>query len=265
MTEGQPAVTYTVRLATAPQAGENVTITASFDTSQLLITPTSGTLTAANWGSGITFTISAIDDSIDETSPMGRTPPHTATSNIGGSAYAGIVRNLSVSIIDNDPLTATSTLTPTSTRTNTPGAMLTSTATATATRTSTRTPTRTPTRTATPSVFVNASPTSISVTEGGTSVTYTVRLSAAPAPGEIVTINLTYDAAQISISPTSRQLSGSNWNTGRTFTASAVNDTLDEASPMARMITHSTDSTFAVSVWDNAVGGMVNVSIIDND
>jgi hypothetical protein len=172
--------------------------------------------------------------------------------------------------------TPTPTFTPTATATRTPTPSPSRTSTRTATRTPSRTPTRTatrhatatrtPTRTATPVVpGVRTSRTDIYGIEGGSQTIYNVRLNTQPLPGEIVTIVVEYDPAQISISPASRQLTATTWNTGRNFTVSYVDDTVDEPDPHFTVITHRTRSTNAASPYNNLVGGIIDVSIHDND
>jgi RHS repeat-associated protein len=146
--EGGHSYTYVIRLNTSPAAGESVTINVAFDSAQLSLSPTSRQLNNSNWNTGRNITITAVDDTLSETSPHTRVLSHSSTSSISGSVYNGLVGpNLTVNIIDNDP---TPTATRTNTRTFTPTATATPTPTSTATATFTSTPTATPTPTPTP-------------------------------------------------------------------------------------------------------------------
>jgi hypothetical protein len=141
-----------------------------------------------------------------------------------------------------DTPTVTSTDDPTETPTDTPTETATSTATDTATSTSTDTPTSTATSTATntnvPSVCqLIISPLGSTTAEGGTR-NFNVRLASPPLPGEVFTITPSLDAqstGQITFAPATRQLDGSNWNTGRNFTMTVIDDAITEPDSFYRL------------------------------
>jgi len=261
VTEGQPGVTYTIKLATAPQAGETVTVSFNPDASQVQTSITSLTFNNATWNTTQNITVTAVDDTLDETSPMSRTPAHTTSSNVGGSAYASLSRTISISIVDNDePATATST--------GTTGPSPTSTATATQTNTpvpptATNTPVGpTATATGTPSLILSTS--SITVTEGQPGVTYNLKLSSSPQSGETVTVSFNPDTSQLTTTGGPFLLTSANWNAGVNITVTAVNDTLDENSPMNRTPSHTASSSLGTSGYNGKTISL-SISIIDND
>jgi len=166
---------------------------------------------------------------------------------------------LSESLSPTDTPTAASTDTPTDTPTHT----------ATLTPSATHTPTRTATPTATSAVprclIVNR--TLIWVNEGEAGAVYNVRLSAPPAPGETVTIVPTYDPGQVIVSPASRTLNVSTWNTGRNFTLTAVNDSIVEMPTLTTYVVHSVTSTVPGSPLNGITDclGHIQVNVNDND
>jgi len=168
--------------------------------------------------------------------------------------------------------TATPTSTDTPTNTAVPPTN-TATSTATATDTATDTPvpptnTATSTATGTPvPLCIIVSRTLINVSEGGLSAVYNVRLSAQPAPGENVTITPAYDSSQITVSPASRVLNSTTWNTGRNFTITAVNDLVVEPPVIATYITHSATSSIPGSPFNGITGCVAHilVNVTDND
>ena len=116
----------------------------------------------------------------------------------------------------------------------------------------------------TPSVAV--SPTSLSLTEGGSSATYTVRLGGQPVGNAVVTA--TSDDAAVAIdtdaTPQTRTLTFTpmNWNTAQTVTVSPVDD--DTADDEAVAINHATSNyggatapSVSVTVDDDETSGIV--------
>jgi|GEM_PF-1310294 len=204
------------------------------------------------------------------------TPTATSTNTATGTA-TNTPTNTPVTPTTTSTNTATGTATNTPTNTPvTPTATSTNTATGTATSTPTNTPvtpTATPTNTATGTatstspggVSIIVSRVSISVTEGGLSVIYNVRLSQSPVAGEQVTITPGYDGSQLTLSPANRKLDSSNWNTGRNFTVTAVNDAIAESSPLNTLITHSSTSNVGGSPFNGLTGPSIAVQVIDND
>ncbi|WP_281256927.1 Calx-beta domain-containing protein, partial [Candidatus Chloroploca asiatica] len=85
---------------------------------------------------------------------------------------------------------------------------------------------------------VAITPTTVDVTEGGTSASYNVRLESQPtAP---VTITLGRDAAQVTVNRTSLTFTPGNWNTAQSVQVTAVDDAIDEADVHLSLITHTT-------------------------
>jgi hypothetical protein len=102
-TETSIVAIYNVRLATAPQPGEVVTIRPEYDDSQIFIAPSSRQITRLTWNIGRNFVVIVIDDDIDEPDPHFTTITHRATSNLAGSPYNGLTGGeIIVSIHDND-------------------------------------------------------------------------------------------------------------------------------------------------------------------
>lgn len=98
--QGPTSDSYTFRLFTPPT--DNVTITAAFD-AQVTVTPAFRTFTPVNWNLPQQFTVTAVDDAVDETDPHFSTITHTAAStdpNYGGQP----VPSVNVTIQDNDPV-----------------------------------------------------------------------------------------------------------------------------------------------------------------
>jgi len=323
ITEGGIVVTYNLRLATAPAAGEQVTINTGFNSAQLSLSPISRMLDSSNYSTGRNITVTAINDTLAEAQLLTQIT-HSSTSTNSGSIYNGLTGiSIAVTVIDDDaaltptrtatrtntptvtatrtftatasatptatqttiddmtststatlthtaiPATATATSSPTTTLTFTPTSTPSATAssTVTLTPTATRTATRTPTRTNTPlqvsSVIVN--PSSISISEGGSAVTYTVKLNRPPAAGEQVSITPQFDTTEFTILPASRMLDNTNWSGGRNFTLTAINDTVPETSPLGMTITHTMSSNTPGSGFSGTSSGGLNVILTDND
>ncbi len=70
-------------------------------------------------------------------------------------------------------------------------------------------------------------PTTLALAEGGVQATYGVQLLSKPEAGTSVTVNMTLNGAAkqaITVSPTSLELTPSNWNTGKTVTVTSKAD-----------------------------------------
>ncbi len=209
------------------------------------------------------------------TSTATNTPTDTSTATATATDTSTATPSPTNTPTDTSTATPSPTNTPsvTSTATNTPSvtSTATNTPTGTSTTTATRTPTRTPTFTATIPVHicVLVSRTLIQLNEAtpGFTVIYNVRLSAAPAIGEQVTITpITYNGAQITLSPLSRILNNSNYAVGKNFTVAVINDVIVEANIHTTVIEHSTTSNTGGSVWNGAREcADINVEITDND
>ena len=117
-----------------------------------------------------------------------------------------------------------------------------------------------------PTPVVAVSPTSLSLTEGGSSATYTVRLGGQPVGNAVVTA--TSDNAAVAIdtdaSPQTRTLTFTpmNWNTAQTVTVAPVDD--DTADDEAVTINHATSNyggatapSVSVTVDDDETSGIV--------
>lgn len=104
---------------------------------------------------------------------------------------------------------------------------------------------------------VTVSQTAVSVTEGGTSDTYTVVLNSQPTAN--VTVTVTGDA-QASISPTTLTFTSANWNTAQTVTVTAVDDGTAEGAHTGS-ITHSASG----GGYDAVSIASVTANITDND
>ena len=70
---------------------------------------------------------------------------------------------------------------------------------------------------------VTVSPSSVTVTEGGATDTYTVKLAAVPAASVTVTVT-SGDADAATVSPSALTFSTSSYNTAQTVTVSPVDD-----------------------------------------
>ncbi len=67
LVEGDPVgAQYLVTLTASPAQNETVTITPDFNTTQLAITPAFIELDETNWDTGLTFTVTALDDGVEE-------------------------------------------------------------------------------------------------------------------------------------------------------------------------------------------------------
>lgn len=104
---GETADTFVVSLNQTPAA--NVTIQLSFDANVVVdagsgfgASPQTVTLTPANAVTGVTVTVRAVDDAIDEISPHGATITTGATSSAQAAFNGLAVADVTVSILDND-------------------------------------------------------------------------------------------------------------------------------------------------------------------
>jgi hypothetical protein len=97
-------------------------------------------------------------------------------------------------------------------------------------------------------------------TEGGATDTYTVVLHSEPT--NQVTVDLTPDDIQVSVSSSSLYFDSTNWSVPQTITVTAVNDVIAEA-PLISSITHNVTS--ADFLYDNMALANVDVNVTDND
>jgi hypothetical protein len=105
--ENSGTATFTVRLVTRPTANVTIPVT-SGDTNQGTVTPTTLTFTPTGFDQAQTVTISIPDDRIDEDTAVFNVQLGPTTST--DTDYSGLVRQVRVTVIDND--TAGVTITP---------------------------------------------------------------------------------------------------------------------------------------------------------
>ncbi|MBI9018972.1 MAG: hypothetical protein JEZ07_17110 [Phycisphaerae bacterium] len=104
--------------------------------------------------------------------------------------------------------------------------------------------------------------------EGATSDIYTLSLSDLPSTGT-VTIDISFDDAQVTVEPTQVVLDNTSWNTGVIVTVTAIDDNLGDEGFFAEDALHTTAITHAVTntdpVFDGATVDDVTVNIFNND
>jgi large repetitive protein len=106
---------------------------------------------------------------------------------------------------------------------------------------------------------VTVSKAEMTVTEGGTTDTYTIRLNSRPSAN--VTIDLS-TGGQATTAPTPMTFTLSNWSVAQTVTVTAVNDDIMDG-PQTDTVRHSVESTDIA--YDGITVGSISVSVIDND
>lgn len=107
---------------------------------------------------------------------------------------------------------------------------------------------------------VIVTPTTVAVTEGGATATYSVVLTSQPTSD--VTITITPDA-QVTVSPTTLTFTPANWNVPQTVTVTAVDDAIAEPSPHTGTITQTAAS--GDPNYNNIPVATVTANITDND
>ncbi|NWF71126.1 MAG: tandem-95 repeat protein, partial [Chloroflexi bacterium] len=118
---------------------------------------------------------------------------------------------------------------------------------------------------------VTVSPTTVNVTEGGATATYTVVLDAPPRSGPVETVTVTPGTVggQVTFLPSSVSFTAANWNVPQTVTVTAVDDGVNELSPHTATITHTVSNSGGGSGTRryNSVtsAASVTVNITDND
>jgi hypothetical protein len=110
-----------------------------------------------------------------------------------------------------------------------------------------------------PGVTITQSGGSTSVTEGGSTDTYTVVLNTAPSANVTITIN---PGSQVNVAPATLTFTTANWNTAQTVTVTAIDDALAEG-PHVGTITHTAASTDAA--YNGIAVASVTPNIADND
>ena len=108
---------------------------------------------------------------------------------------------------------------------------------------------------------MTASPTSLTVAEGSTGM-YSVTLRS--RPNAQVTVAVTSDNTDVTVSPTSLTFSSSNWDTAQTLTVSAAQDT-DRADESATLILDPSSSGDTDTYERDVVSSALTVTVTDND
>ncbi len=101
LTEGGPGASYNVALTASPLPGDTVIITPLFNTAQVLVSPASASLTSANWSTGVTFTVTALADGIDEGDLHASVIMNNLTTSPTGTAFDDVqVDSVTAAITD---------------------------------------------------------------------------------------------------------------------------------------------------------------------
>ncbi len=181
--EGQ-RLNVNVRLNLMPSGNVMVSLMSN-DQEIATVSPATLTFTSTNWDRTQTVTITGADDEIDN--PVGQSTSILYEASGGG--YDGIMRNVPVTVSDND----------------TPG--------------------------------LTALPSTVNVSEAGTSDTYTVTLNSQPTGDVTVTpVSSDPDAATVSGALT---FAPDNWNMGQTVTVTGVNDDIDNGNSRNVLISYT--------------------------
>jgi len=80
-------------------------------------------------------------------------------------------------------------------------------------------------------------------------------------PASDVTVDLAFDAAQLTVSPAQLVFPVASWDTPQSVTVGAVDDAVLEADPHSSVVTYASDSADP----NDALAGSVAVSIGEND
>ncbi|MDB4977837.1 MAG: hypothetical protein JWM56_23 [Candidatus Peribacteria bacterium] len=104
-------------------------------------------------------------------------------------------------------------------------------------------------------------PVTLSMSEGGTTKTYTVKLNSQPFPASPVTVTPTPEG-QTSVSPAALTFTSANWNTPQTVTVTAIDDQNIEGTQTEHIIHAIGSSDFKYSIL---IAPTVTVTIADND
>lgn len=129
-----------------------------------------------------------------------------------------------------------------------------------------------------PSLII--SPTSITLSESGTTASVTVTLSQDPGSVNVVDVSVSIpDSTEVSVDGTLKQLSDSNWNTGVTFTFTGLDDAIDDGDQSFNVTFTTTCSgdtsfdsltkTLSVTVEDNDTAGFTlgesSLTLVENN
>ncbi|MBP7281727.1 MAG: hypothetical protein KBA66_09135 [Leptospiraceae bacterium] len=252
---GTSTITLQVALATLPTGNVTISNIVSSDTTEGVVLPNGGgapitnrtlvfttttnaavagtNTTTGGWNMPQTITIRSVADDFDD----GNIPfKITFTTATGAAEYIGLLPTSANGAYNG----ATGELTLTNTDNDTKGFTISS--------------------------------TSLSVTEGGTNGTFTVRLNSDPCntPGTLancasasVTINLTNNnTSQYTISPSSLTFASGTWNSAQTVTVTPVNDNYDE-NDMSFVL--SLDAIVSTTDYSGLNPTDVNITVVDND
>ena len=107
------------------------------------------------------------------------------------------------------------------------------------------------------------SKTTLSVTEAGTSTTFTLALTSQPTGS--VTFSVTNPApTQMSVTPLFLTFTGDNWSTPQTVTVTATNDTKVDGNTPVVVVLSVLDAT-SDDAFDSVPDSTVNVTVVDDD
>ncbi len=182
--EGQ-RLNVNVRLNLMPSGNVMVSLMSN-DQEIATVSPATLTFTSTNWDRTQTVTITGADDEIDN--PVGQSSTSILYEASGGG-YDGIMRNVPVTVSDND----------------TPG--------------------------------LTALPSTVNVSEAGTSDTYTVTLNSQPT-GDVTVTPVSSDPGAATVSG-ALTFAPDNWNMGQTVTVTGVNDDIDNGNSRNVLISYT--------------------------
>jgi hypothetical protein len=104
---------------------------------------------------------------------------------------------------------------------------------------------------------------STSVSESGTSDTFTLVLNAQPSSNVVLSVT-TGDPGEATASPTSLTFTPSNWNLARTVTVAGVNDVIADGTQTV-IVTVSVVDAGSDDAFDAVTDQTVSVAVLDND
>ena len=187
LTEAGGTATFTVVLDSEPTA--NVTIAVSSrDTTEGTVLPASLTFTAGNWNTSKMVTVTGADDNLDD----------------GDVTWAVRVTPSSGDLKYNPPLLSHVDVSVTTTDDDTPAVMV-----------------------DTNLTMPGAQATTLSVTEGATTATFTVQLATQPTAVVTVTV-ASLDTSEGTATPAALTFTAMDWNTAQPVTVTGVDDNLDD-------------------------------------
>lgn len=111
------------------------------------------------------------------------------------------------------------------------------------------------------SLVLSKTSSTITETDGTATDTYTAKLSHKPTG--TVTVTITDDNDDVTMSPDSLDFTGTTWNTAQTVTISVAHD--DDGKDESATISHAVAQTEGLTEWNGLSAGSVSVSITDDD